>query len=79
MQWEYDILRIMSEGTNYIKEHPNATDYVVPNYDSFNNNLKKSIQNLNLWGAEGWEIAGVSSDERGDGYIYLKRPKASTN
>ncbi|MBQ6029218.1 MAG: hypothetical protein IJL24_06815 [Treponema sp.] len=75
MQWEYEILHISNgyELNSYAYKNPNATDYVDTH------DINKSIQNLNKWGAVGWEIAGVSSDQYGYGYIYLKRPKASTN
>ncbi len=71
MQWEYEILHISNN--HYAFNHPSDEDYVNIN------DINKSIQNLNKWGAAGWEIAGVSADQSGYGYIYLKRPKASTN
>ena len=79
MQWEYYIMRIISK--EYAEEHPDDNDYVIKQegIDFLNKKITKSEQNLNKWGEAGWEIAGVSSDERGSGYIYLKRPKKPTN
>lgn len=67
MQWEYELLKIVDGGNH------NGQDYV--DYC----NLDKSLKHLNLWGANGWEIAGTSTNTAGVGYVYLKRPKATTN